>query len=203
MEDMEGLPSRRDETSLSRRRYLRLGGLVGLTSLSGCTRDVVEEFPQNTKWPLSETVPELPVHERSEVLEEGVLSMSDVDVQTVDDFTSALKEEGIDVRAVEETHEVLSVEYVSQVSASEGTYHDIATIAGVYAVLVENGYDVYALALTIHPEDASSYGSWTVKTRVAKRYNAGELTAAEYGELVATTLESTRSPPEVGVKPDK
>lgn len=200
---MEFRPSRGDETSLSRRRYLRYGGLIGLASLSGCTRDLVEEFPKNTKWPLSETKPELPILERSDVLEEGIEAMSDANAETLEEFTATLEEEGLQIKDVEEVRDVLSMEYVSHVRSREGTYHDLAMVAGAYAVLVQHGYDAYALALTIHPAEASSYGSWTVETRVAKRYNAGELTAAEYGELVANTFESSRTPPEVGVKPDE
>lgn len=200
---MEFRPDAEDGPTLSRRRLLGVGGLVGLASLSGCTRDVVEEFPKNTKWPLSETKPDLPVLERSDVLKEGVRSMSDADVETVDEFAATLEAEGFEIEVVEEVRDVLSVEYVSTIRAGKGTYHDIAVIAGAYATLVENGYDVYALALTIHPAQASSYGSWVVETRMAKRYNAGELTAAEYGELVAKTLESSRTPPEVGVKPEE
>lgn len=200
---MESRPSSEDGATLSRRRLLGVGGLVGLASLSGCTRDVVEEFPKNTKWPVSETIPELPVLERSDVLEDGIEAMSDENVETLEKFSATLEEKGLQIERVEELRDVLSMEYVSHVRASEGTYHDIAMVAGAYAGLVQHGYDVYALALTIHPAEASSYGSWTVETRVAKRYNAGELTAAEYGELVAKTLESTRTPPEVGVKPEE
>lgn len=200
---MESRPSAGNEAALSRRRFLRFGGLIGIASLSGCTRDVVEEFPKNSKWPLSETKPELPILERSDVLEEGVLSVSDVDVRTVERFAATLERNGLDVRTVEEVRDVLSVEYVSSIRVGEGTYHDVGMIAGAYAGLVEHGYDVYALALTIHPAAASSYGSWTVDTRIARRYNAGELTASEYGELVAGTLETSRAPPEVGVKPDE
>lgn len=182
---------------------LRVGGLVGIASLSGCTRDVAEEFPKNTKWPLSETVPDLPVLERSDVLAEGIQRTSDANVETTETFTATLKEEGIEVRAAERVRDVLSVEYDSRVQFDEGAYHNVGIVAGAYASLVEHGYDAYALALTIHPVDASSYGSWTVDTRLARRYNAGELTASEYGELVSKTLETSRTPPEVGIKPDK
>ena len=199
---MEFRPDAEDGATLSRRRLLGVGGLVGLASLSGCTRDVVEEFPKNTKWPLSEAKPDLPVLERSDVLKAGVQSMSDADVETVDEFAATLEAEEFQIEVVEELRDVLSVEYVSTVRSGEGAYHDVAVIAGAYAALVENGYDAHALALTIHPAQASSYGSWVAETRLAKRYNAGELTAAEYGELVAKTLETSRTPPKVGVKPD-
>ena len=196
-------PAEGDGATISRRRLLGVGGLVGLASLSGCTRDVVEEFPKNTKWPLSEAKPDLPVLELSDVLKEGVRSMSDADVGTVDEFVATLEEEGFQIKAVEEVRDVLAIEYVSSIRFGEGAYHDVGLIAGAYAALVDNGYDGYALALTIHHANADSYGSWTIETRIAKRYNAGELTAAEYGELVAKTLKTLRTPPEVGVHPDE
>lgn len=196
-------PAPEERSTLSRRRLLGVGGVVGLSFLAGCTREEVEEFPENTKWPLSEVSPELPVRERSEVLEAAILSMTDADIETVEAFTSALEANELDIESAEEVRDVLSLEYTTTVRSDTGILHEIGTVAGAYAVLVESGYDAYALAITIHPTEASSYGSATVETRVSKRFNAGELSAAEYGELVTKTLESTREPPEVGVKPDE
>lgn len=200
---MESRPSTEERSTLSRRRLLGFGGVVGLSFLSGCTRDVVEEFPKNSKWPVTELLPDLPVHERRDVLDERITVMASKDIGTLEEFTSAIEETAIEAKSVEEVRDVLSLEYTTTVRSDAGHLHDIATTAGAYAPLVESGYDAYALAITIIPTDQSSFGVATVETKFAKRFNAGELTAREYGELVSDTLESKRTPPEVGVKPDE
>ncbi|MFD1564676.1 hypothetical protein ACFR99_14130 [Haloarchaeobius amylolyticus] len=42
----------------------------------------------------------------------------------------------------------------------------------------------------------------TIETTHAEAYNTGELSAAEYGELVVSTIESQRYEPDVDVSPE-
>lgn len=195
--------STEERSTFSRRRMLGVGGVVGLTFLSGCTREVVEEFPKNTKWPISELSPDLPVHERSDVYEERIHAMSDANIESVEGFASALEAVELEVKSVEEDRDVLSIELQTTVRAEAGVLNDLAMIAGAYAVLVESGYDAYALAASFIPPGASSYGSASIESKLAKRFNTDELTASEYGELVSKTLESHRTRPEVGVDPNE
>ncbi|WP_226041379.1 hypothetical protein [Natrinema sp. DC36] len=56
---------------------------------------------------------------------------------------------------------------------------------------------------TILDDAPAFYGSATIETVRAAEYNAGELTAAEYGELVVSTIESRRYEPAVGVSAEE
>ncbi|MFP9192947.1 hypothetical protein [Natronosalvus vescus] len=192
-----------DRTRISRRGALRLGGLASAALLAGCTEEVGQELPPNTKWPTTDLSPELPVRERTDILAERIEEMADEDIDDVEAFAAAFDEYALEVEAVEQVSDVLSIEYVNTLLYEEGNLHDVAPIAGAYAALIENGNDFAALAITILDAAPASFGSATVETDWAARFNAGDLSAAEYGELVATTVESKRHPPEVGVSPEE
>ncbi|WP_255167611.1 hypothetical protein [Natrononativus amylolyticus] len=188
---------------LSRRRALRLCGVAGVAALAGCTEDVGEELPANTKWPVSELKPALPVTERTDVLEERIEAMAEREIDDVDAFADAFEEYALEVESVEETEDVLTIEYVNTKLYEEGNLHDIGPIAGAYAALVDAGHGSDVLGITILDAAPASFGSASIDGAWAQRYNEDELTAKEYGELVAGTVESKRHPPEVGVSPDE
>lgn len=185
----------------TRRRLLQLSGVAGLFLLSGCIEDIGEEFPANTKWPTAELKPELPVKERTAVLEERIEEMADAEITDEDEFAAAFDDYALEVESVEREQDVLSIEYVNTKLYSEGNLHDIGPIAGAFAALLDDGYDVFALGITVLDAAPASFGSASVEAEWAEAYNAGDLSAKEYGELVATTVESKRHPPEVGVSP--
>ncbi|WP_226481900.1 hypothetical protein [Natrinema amylolyticum] len=187
----------------TRRRFLQAGAVAAIASLAGCIEEMGTEFPQNTEWPVSEYVPDLPVEERSAILEERIPELASADITDLEGLASTLEEYDMVVESVERERDVLTLEYVNTDRYDEGNVHDVALIAGGYASLVETGYDAVALGATILDDAPASYGSATVETPHAEEYNAGELTAAEYGELVVSTIESQRYEPGVDVSPDE
>jgi hypothetical protein len=187
----------------SRRSVLRGAlALAGIGSLSGCVDEVGEELPPNTKTPVSELVPELPVRERIEVLEEGITALADEEIDDLEGLTTALEDHGVDVERVAEELEVVTVEFVSSRRIDAGKLHGVGPIAGAFAALIGSGFETTALEVTILDPASTSFGAATAETAWAERYNAGDLTAKEYGELVADTIESKRHPPDVGATPD-
>lgn len=186
---------------LNRRRLLQLGGLGGMLLLSGCTEDVGEELPPNREWPVAELKPKLPVEEQSEVLEERIEAMADAEITDEDEFAGAFDDYALEVESVEREREILTIEYVNAEPYAEGNLHDIGPIAGAFAALLESGYDAIALGITVLDAAPASFGSASIDAEWAEEYNNGELTAKEYGELVAGTVESKRHPPEVGISP--
>ncbi|WP_306057708.1 hypothetical protein [Natronococcus wangiae] len=189
--------------SPNRRRLLQLASLGGVSLLSGCTEDVGEELPPNREWPVAELKPKLPVEEQTEVLEERIEAMADAEIADEDEFAAAFDEYAFEIESVEREREVLTVEYVSTERYAEGTLHDVAPIAGAFAALLESGYDVLALGITALDGAPAAYGSASVEAEWTEAYNEGGLTAKEYGELVAGTIESERQPPEVETEPDE
>lgn len=187
----------------TRRRFLQGGTVVAAIGLAGCIEEMGTEFPQNTKWPVSEYVPDLPVEERSAILEERIPELAEADITDLEGLASTLEEYEMTVESVERDRDVLALEYVNTDRNDEGNVHDVALLAGGYAALVDAGYDTVALGATILDDAPASYGSATVETPHAEEYNAGELTAAEYGELVVSTIESQRYEPGVDVSPEE
>ncbi|WP_233710621.1 hypothetical protein [Natronococcus pandeyae] len=171
--------------------------------LAGCTEDVGEELPPNREWPVAELKPELPVEEKTDVLEERIEAMADAEITDEDEFAGAFGEYALEVESVEREQDVLAIEYVNTELYEEGNLHDIAPIAGGFAALLDSGYDVFALSITVLDAAPASFGSASIDAEWAEAYNEGELTAKEYGELVAGTVESKRHPPEVGISPDE
>ncbi|QCW03783.1 hypothetical protein [Natrinema pallidum] len=187
----------------TRRRFLRAGAVAVTVALTGCIEEMGTEFPANTEWPVSAYVPPLPVAERRAIFEERIPALAAADITTPDGLASTLAEFDMAVGSVARERDVLTLEYVNTDRYDEGNAHDIALIAGGYAALVNAGYDTVALGATILDDAPASYGSATVETEHAAAYNAGELTAAEYGELVVSTIESQRSEPAVDVSPEE
>lgn len=187
----------------TRRRLLQAGAVATAVGLAGCIEEMGTEFPPNEKWPVSERVPDLPIEERSDVLEERIAELSDAEIGDPEELASALGEYDMDVESVERVRDVLTIEFVNTDRDDEGNLHDVALLAGGYAALVDAGYDAAALGATILDDAPESYGSASVETPWATAYNDGERTAAEYGELVVGTIESQRYEPEVAVDPEE
>jgi hypothetical protein len=186
------------------RRALLRGGLslTGVAALGGCVEEIGEEFPPNAKTPVSERVPELPVRERTEVLEEGIMALSSEEITDLESFADAIEDHGVEVKEVAEELEVMTVEFVSSRRVDAGKLDGIGPIAGAFAALIASGFETTALEITILDPESTSFGAATAETTWAERYDAGRLTAKEYGELVASTIESKRHPPDVGATPD-
>ncbi len=165
---------------------------------AGCVRESGEQFPPNEKWPTSGYAPDLPVTERSDVLESGIEAFEGREIGDEGEFEEALEAHGIAVEAVEREQGSLTIEYVFTDRVERGTLPDIALIAGAYAALVEAGYDATFFEITVLDGESSSFGAAEIETPWARKYNAGEYTATEYGELVASTVESARRPSTVG-----
>lgn len=192
------------DRSATRRRILVRGGLslAGVASLSGCIEEIGEEFPPNTKTPASELTPELPVTEKTDVMEDGITALDGEEIDDPEAFRSVIEEYGIEVEHVEEEVGALTIEFISSRRVEEGKLHGIGPIAGAYAALIDSGYEAEFLEITILDPESSSFGAAEIDTELTRRYNAGELTVKEYGELVAGTIESKRHPPDVGATPD-
>lgn len=194
---MERSPS---SGTTSRRFLLRRGtALAGAVALAGCTRDVGEELLPNEHWPVADLLPDLPVHQRKDVLEAGIEELSATDVEDVDGFEATLEEHGLEFESVEETTEMLRLEYVETDPERRGVLEVVARVAGAYAALVDAGFEARALELTFLESDGSAIGVAEIATEWAVEFNEGEISAGEYGELVAGTIESRREPPEPDV----
>lgn len=187
--------------SRTRRGLLRAAGTAGAFLLAGCTEDVGEELPPNREWPVSEYVPELPVEERKSTVADRIEETAAADVEEPGDIPAAVSD-GLSIESVAEEREVLHVEYASSERYGSGDLHHVASLAGAYAALVEAGYDAAMLSITVLDDAPSSYGHATVETAWAEAYVAGDLTAKEYGEHVAGTVETVRDAPDVGVSAD-
>ncbi|WP_339103756.1 hypothetical protein [Haloterrigena salinisoli] len=187
----------------SRRRLLGASAVAATVGLAGCIEEMGSEFPQNTEWPVSELVPDLPVRERIEIVEERIHELAGKDIAGPDELVAVLEEYDLAVESIERDRDVLALEYVNTDRTDEGDLHDVGLLAGGYAALIGGGYEAAALGATILDDAPASYGSATVETQWAVEYNQGGLTAAEYGEYVAGTIESQRYEPEVGVDPEE
>lgn len=189
----------------SRRSLLRRGGaaLAGSLALAGCTEDVGEELPANEHWPVADRLPDLPVQERSDVLEAGIEAFADADVDDVDGFVAVLEERGHEFESVEAVVELLHLEYAAASLARRGTFEVTGAVAGAYAALVDGGFEARGLELVFAEPDGSTVGVVEIATEWALEYNEGALSAAAYGELVAGSIESRREPPEHDVAPDE
>lgn len=183
----------------TRRRFLQSGAVTAAIGLAGCIEEMGAEFPKNEEWPTAEYVPALPVEERSAIAEDRIPALAGADITDPEGFRSTLEEYDMTVESIERERDVLTLEYVNTDRYDEGNVHDVTLIAGGYAALVDAGYDAVALGATILDDAPASFGSATVETPLAREYNEGDLTAAEYGELVVSTIESKRYEPTVDV----
>lgn len=190
------------DRSRTRRDLLRGAGAAGAFLLAGCTEDVGKEFPPNKEWPVAEYLPELPVEDRTAMMAERIEETAESDVEEPADLEGVLPDD-LSVETVEEERDVLHVEYRSTERRVSGTIHHVGSLAGAYAPLVDSGYDAVALSIAVLDDAPASYGVATVETAWTEEYNAGEITAKEYGEHVSGTIESKRDSPDVGVSPDE
>lgn len=198
---MDRSAPKREHQSVTRRRLLQAGAVAAVGGLAGCIEEMGAEFPENKEWPTAEYVPDLPVAERSTILEDRIPELAAAEITDPDGLASTLEEYEMAVETIDRERDVLTLEYVNTDRRDEGNVHDVALLAGGYAALVGTGYNVVALGATILDDAPASYGLVTVETAHAVAYNAGELTAAEYGELVVSTIESQRYDPDVDVSP--
>lgn len=191
-----------DEIPCSRRGVLARASVLIAAGSAGCVREVGEQFPSNEKWPTSGYTPDLPVTEQSDVLESGIEVFEGREILDESGFEDALSDRAVALEAVEREQGVLTVEYVFTERVERGTLHGIALIAGAYAALIEGGYDAAFLEVTVLDDESSSVGAAEIETPWASKYNTGEYTATEYGELVASTVESRRYPADVSATPE-
>lgn len=191
--------------SMSRRRLLHRGGtaLVVSIALAGCTEDVGEELPANKHWPSTELAPNLPVREQSEILERRIEEVSGPSITDIEDFVTVLDDRGIEFESVTEVVGMLHVEYIETDIRRRGILNVTGMIAGAYAALVIEGFDGRGLELVVFGADGSTIGIIEIATRWAVEFNKGVLSAAEYGELVAGTIETKRTPPQHDIAPDE
>ncbi|WP_049923710.1 hypothetical protein [Halopiger djelfimassiliensis] len=189
----------------SRRTVLLRGGAAIGTALAlaGCTEDVGEELPPNEHWPIAELVPDLPVRQRSDVIEARIDDLSSAEIRNVDEFVVALEARDLEFESVSEVADQLHLEYVDPDLQDRGTLAVAGTVAGAYAALINAGFEARALELVFFEADGSTIGLVEVATEWATEFLEGRLSTGEYGELVAGSIESRREPPEPDVAPDE
>lgn len=184
---------------MNRRTFaLRGGALVGsIVSLSGCTDSTLQEAKSQPP-PVAERFDEGllggPVTTRYDVAAEGIERADGADAGTTKAFEEYLKAQDIAVESVEEKEEhgtpVLSVEYAPAGPSEEGLMRSLGVVAGGYAALVDAGLDAEKLKASLLDPDGRVYGEYEIPTDYAERYNAGEITAKEYGRLASKKITS-------------
>lgn len=177
---------------MRRRALLRRAAAGGLLLSAGCAER--EEPREETatvaehQTPVSDRVPDLPVKERSEELATVIEDAAAATVDSQESFEAALDEFGVEVEHLgPESDAVLALEYAA---SPEGVLDDIGRVAGAYAAYVEGGDPEPELAATMLDAAGASFGTFHVYVDWAAAYNAGERSAAEYGEMVVGTLET-------------
>lgn len=194
---------------MNRRTLLHRGGIgvATLVALSGCTEETLSEA--ETKPPFIDIDDEeldLPVDQRADVVEAGVLEAEETDIENTDDFEAFLEDRGVSVEELAETEKiieekleveredvdvveeaphgeglVLELEFVRPERIETGILSDIGIVAGGYAALVGGGYDAEMLEATVIDTEHASFGSFHVLTAWAEEYNEGIITARSYG----------------------
>lgn len=179
---------------MRRRTALRRGGtmLGALVALGGCTTDSLEAaesqppFVEEAAFDPAEL--DLPVEEKTDVVEAGVERGHDAGPGDPDEFEEALRSREIDVEEVSEDGATLSLEYVQDPEG--GVLGPFGAVVGTYAALVEEGYEGDVLEVEMLDPDTEPFGSYDVRTEWAEAYNDGELSTAEYGEKAMKTIET-------------
>ena len=204
---------------MNRRTLLKRGGIgvAALGTFSGCTEETLEEAETNPTFMdnVSEEEIDLPVDQRIEVVEDGILRAEDAEIEDTDGLEAYLEEEGLSVedlseeeKVVEELPEieiedvdvitndehgelpVLSLEYVRPDAIETGALDDMGVVAGGYAALVDAGPDAELLEATVVDSNREPFGSFDVLTPWAEEYVEGTITAREYGHKVWMTAMS-------------
>jgi len=178
---------------MRRRTYLRRAAAAGALAVAGCAkRDAAREDTATVakdQTPVADSVPGLPVEERSEVIAAAIEDAAAADVDSADAFVAALGERGLDVVHLEpETDAVLALEYVADPG---GVLPGIGVVAGAYAAFVAGGDPEPELAAKLLDEGETPFGGFHVFADWAAAYTAGERSAAAYGEMVVGTVETT------------
>lgn len=203
---------------MNRRTLLKRGGIsiVTLTALSGCTEETLAEA--ETKPPfldIDEEELDLPVNQRADVVEDGILRAEDVEIDDLEEFEAFLEDHGIPVEKLAETEKiieekleieredvevienephgeglVLELEFVQPDRIETGILYSIGLVAGGYAEVVDAGYGAELLEATVLDADHAAFGSFKVLTAWAEEYNQGITTAREYGNKPWMEAES-------------
>lgn len=182
---------------MNRRDFLRAGGAVGgALALAGCTETALESAktppPALDDWFHQEEL-ELPVDQLFEVVAEAVERADGTTLGDPDELEAYLTDEGVEVEdlkeEIEEGEPILSLSHLFRTTGKS-----IAEIAGVvaggYAALVRSDPEFEELKVEVHEPDGRLFGGYEVATTWAEEYDAGELSAAEYGGQVLHTLAS-------------
>jgi hypothetical protein len=83
---------------------------------------------------------------------------------------------------------IVELEYVLEEQTEEGAVQSLGIVAGGYAALLEAGHEAKLLeAIVLNPEE-DPFGSYEIKAAWAEEHNAGEISAAEYGDKILTTV---------------
>lgn len=200
---------------MDRRTVLHGSALVLCGALAGCTEQTLEEA--ETKPPFLDINDEelrLPVTQRADVVEEGVMLADDAAIPDLESFESFLSDNGLpverldeveriieekleiereDVDVIEETPHgegvVLELEFVQE-DAGGGILHPIGLIAGGFAALVEEGADAEKLDATVLDAEHRPFGSFHVLAAWAEEFNGSETTAREFGSKAWSTAKS-------------
>lgn len=185
---------------MERRDFLIRGALAAgsVTALGGCTEQALKEA--EVQPPIVDEVydgaeVDLPVRQRSEIAEEGVLRAQGETLGDLGAFEVYLDDQGIPVETLEEQGErgerIIELEYAAAEFVERGLLYSLGRIAGGYAALVAGGYEGNKLEASVHSPDGDTFGAFEIATGWAVQYLDGELTAAKYASRVESTAEST------------
>lgn len=181
---------------MERREFLgRAGVAVGTVApLAGCTSHSLQESEREPPLfdGLGEEEVDLPVPQPLGVAASAIERASEETIEGPDAFEAYLDDAGVDVRHVEETTEagepVLSLEYAEE-TAEIGLMDHLGTVAGGYASLVDAGHESEKLTATLLDAEDEEFGEYEIRRDWAVEYNDGELTAREYANEIAVTVE--------------
>lgn len=183
---------------MHRRHLLRRAGIAtaGVTALAGCTDSKLKEAeaqPPLVEEYYHEEAVDLPVSQKFEKTAAGVSKADGAEIEDADGFEAYLDEQEVDVEKLEETvvagEPHLSLEYVD--SGEQGTLSTLGVVAGGYAALVEAGHEGEKLEAHLLDSDAREFGEYEIRRHWAEEYNEGVLTAREYANKIAVTVETT------------
>lgn len=167
-------------------------------ALGGCVEQALKAAETRPP-PLEEFSPsadvDLPVHEQVDAAVEAVLDFEGEAFADREAFESAVEEGAGTVESLEAVEDagdpVLELTYVPRDAENRGLMPGLGAVAGAYAALVDGGAAVRELTATLHTPDGDPFGEFEVLTEWAREYLEGGLTAAEYVDEVAHTVEST------------
>lgn len=135
-------------------------------------------------------LPELPIHEKSELLAERIAEANRAEIGDLEVFEQALVDREVEVEHVGQEDAILELEHVAIDQVESGVLSAVGIVAGAYAALVRGGHEVRELDGTILDADGREFGSYHVLTEWAEAYEGGDRSAEEYGEMVGATLET-------------